>query len=232
MLRSLLCMKLPVAIPCNLHLPQWFGAVHKAVPEKASPSNCQISHKHKEAANARKRNHSGYRWPNAMFSNYWRLIGAKLYSHNFPFRFRAQVWSQTFHQPKPHAQKNRLNGHECFGVCQIAFCNHFPIQLFGALYLWNIHGRNVVSNFFGHDRDMPETSPRQDPDILSENFSGACAAPGRLIHVRPQAYRYSRYRGKKEKSSKDSKTPFFPTPSLSQIHNYILLPHTLKNHPL
>lgn len=58
--------------------------------------------------------------------------------------FRAQVWSQTFHQPKPHAQKNRLNGHEFFGVCQIEFCNHFAIQLFGALYLWNIHGRNVI----------------------------------------------------------------------------------------
>ena len=41
-----------------------------------------------------------------------------------------------------------------------------------------------------HDRDTTETSPRQDRDILGEFFSGACAAPGRLIHVRPQAYRY------------------------------------------
>ena len=40
------------------------------------------------------------------------------------------------------------------------------------------------------DRDMTETSPRQDRDILGEFFSGAWAAPGRLIHVRPQAYRY------------------------------------------
>ena len=41
-----------------------------------------------------------------------------------------------------------------------------------------------------HDRDITETSPRQDRDILSDFFSGACAEPGRLIHVRPQAYRY------------------------------------------
>ena len=40
------------------------------------------------------------------------------------------------------------------------------------------------------DRDMTETSPRQDRDILGEFFSAAWAAPGRLIHVRPQAYRY------------------------------------------
>ena len=40
------------------------------------------------------------------------------------------------------------------------------------------------------DRDTTETSPRQDRDILGEFFSGARAAPGRLIHVRPQAYRY------------------------------------------
>ena len=39
-------------------------------------------------------------------------------------------------------------------------------------------------------RDTTETSPRQDRDILGDFFSGACAAPGRLIHVRPQAYRY------------------------------------------
>ena len=41
-----------------------------------------------------------------------------------------------------------------------------------------------------HDRDTTETRPRQDRDILGEIFSGACTAPGRLIHVRPQAYRY------------------------------------------
>ena len=62
-----------------------------------------------------------------------------------------------------------------------------------------------------HDRDITETRPRQHQnntktspkktetrprhdrdirDILGEFFSGACAAPGRLIHVRPQAYRY------------------------------------------
>ena len=40
------------------------------------------------------------------------------------------------------------------------------------------------------DRDMTETSPRQDRDILGEFLSGAWAAPGRLIHVRPKAYRY------------------------------------------
>ena len=32
-----------------------------------------------------------------------------------------------------------------------------------------------------HDQDRTETSPRQDRDILSEIFSGACAARGRLI---------------------------------------------------
>ena len=40
------------------------------------------------------------------------------------------------------------------------------------------------------DGDTTETRPRQDRDILGEFFSGACTAPGRLIHVRPQAYRY------------------------------------------
>ena len=37
-----------------------------------------------------------------------------------------------------------------------------------------------------HDRDITETRPRH-PEWF---FCGACAAPGRLIHVRPQAYRY------------------------------------------
>ena len=52
------------------------------------------------------------------------------------------------------------------------------------------HDRDKTETRPKQDRDMIETSPRQDQDILSEFFSGACAAPGRLIHVRPQAYRY------------------------------------------
>ena len=52
------------------------------------------------------------------------------------------------------------------------------------------HHRDKTETRPKQDRDMIETSPRQDQDILSEFFSGACAAPGRLIHVRPQAYRY------------------------------------------
>ena len=55
---------------------------------------------------------------------------------------------------------------------------------------WPRRHRDVTDTSPRHDRDMTETRPRQDRDILRENFSGACAAPGRLIHVRPQAYRY------------------------------------------
>ena len=50
--------------------------------------------------------------------------------------------------------------------------------------------RDKTETSLRQDRDMTETSPRQDRDILGEFFSGAWAAPGRLIHVRPQAYRY------------------------------------------
>ena len=50
--------------------------------------------------------------------------------------------------------------------------------------------RDMTETSPRQDRDMTETWPRQDRDILSEIFSGAWAAPGRLIHVRPQAYRY------------------------------------------
>ena len=50
--------------------------------------------------------------------------------------------------------------------------------------------RDITQKRQRQDRDTTETSPRQDRDILGEFFSSACAAPGRLIHVRPQAYRY------------------------------------------
>ena len=52
------------------------------------------------------------------------------------------------------------------------------------------HHRDNTKTRPRHDRDKTETRPRQDRDILGEFFSGACTAPSRLIHVRPQAYRY------------------------------------------
>ena len=50
--------------------------------------------------------------------------------------------------------------------------------------------RDITKKRRRQDRDTTETWPRHHRDILSDFFSGACAAPGRLIHVRPQAYRY------------------------------------------
>ena len=50
--------------------------------------------------------------------------------------------------------------------------------------------RDITETRPRQDQDTTETRPRHDRDILGEFFSGACPAPGRLIHVRPQAYRY------------------------------------------
>ena len=50
--------------------------------------------------------------------------------------------------------------------------------------------RDITETRPRQDQDTTETRPRHDRDILGEFFSGACTAPGRLIHVRPQAYRY------------------------------------------
>ena len=52
------------------------------------------------------------------------------------------------------------------------------------------HHRDTIETWPRPDRDTTETWPRQDRDILSENVSGVCAAPGRLIRVRPQGYRF------------------------------------------
>ena len=52
------------------------------------------------------------------------------------------------------------------------------------------HHRDKTKTRPRQDQDATETRPRHDRDILGEIFSGACTAPGRLIHVRPQAYRY------------------------------------------
>ena len=50
--------------------------------------------------------------------------------------------------------------------------------------------RDTTETWPRHHQNNTKTLPGQDRDILGEFFSGACAAPGRLIHVRPQAYRY------------------------------------------
>jgi len=61
------------------------------------------------------------------------------------------------------------------------------------------HDRDITKTTPRHDRDITKTTPRhhqkrprQDRDILGDFFSGACAAPGRLIYIRPQTYRYGR----------------------------------------
>ena len=61
---------------------------------------------------------------------------------------------------------------------------------------WNItetsprHQKSNAKTRPRHHRDNAKTSRRQGRDILGDIFPGACAAPDRLIHVRPQAYRY------------------------------------------
>ena len=72
---------------------------------------------------------------------------------------------------------------------------------------------------------MTETSPRQDRDILGEFFSGAWAAPGRLIHVRPQAYRYW---GIRKENKQQKKTMIFEAQKSSPCPSCPSLPFSAQ----